>query len=249
MKSVIIIVLTFVGITMAQENGATHKGRMVQPLTPEIQKKIYEKTGGLLCKPVQGPSILFLDLQKSVEKGAIQGVASDLGKVLMFPFRTEQAEGSDVFKAVNERLADGKVASVVAVIDQKDFANVLVAPENRWAIVNVAPLRTKGVDAAVLGERVRKELLRALGLMMGAGNTAHPQCPLKAVLNPDDLDQIKGRYLSPGPMNNMVEYGKKIGLQQSRPVTYRKACEEGWAPAPTNDIQKAIWDEVKKQKK
>ena len=25
---------------------------------------------------------------------------------------------------------------------------------------------------------------------------------------------------------------------------YRKACEEGWAPAPTNDVQKAIWDKV-----
>ena len=25
---------------------------------------------------------------------------------------------------------------------------------------------------------------------------------------------------------------------------YAKACREGWAPAPTNDIQKAIWDKV-----
>ncbi len=33
------------------------------------------------------------------------------------------------------------------------------------------------------------------------------------------------------------------GKPQSR-TTYRKACEEGWAPAPTNDVQKAIWDKV-----
>jgi len=25
----------------------------------------------------------------------------------------------------------------------------------------------------------------------------------------------------------------------------REACQEGWAPAPTNDIQKAIWNEVR----
>ena len=26
--------------------------------------------------------------------------------------------------------------------------------------------------------------------------------------------------------------------------TYKKACQEGWVSAPTNDIQKAIWDKV-----
>ena len=26
--------------------------------------------------------------------------------------------------------------------------------------------------------------------------------------------------------------------------TYRKACREGWAPAPTNDVQKAIWEDI-----
>ena len=29
-----------------------------------------------------------------------------------------------------------------------------------------------------------------------------------------------------------------------RRTVYRKACEEGWAPQPTNDVQKAIWDKV-----
>ena len=28
-------------------------------------------------------------------------------------------------------------------------------------------------------------------------------------------------------------------------MTYKEACEEGWAPAPTNEIQKAIWDKVR----
>ena len=27
-------------------------------------------------------------------------------------------------------------------------------------------------------------------------------------------------------------------------TTYHKAVEEGWAPAPTNEYQKAIWDKV-----
>jgi len=31
-------------------------------------------------------------------------------------------------------------------------------------------------------------------------------------------------------------------------VNYKKAVAEGWAPAPTNDVQKAIWDRMKAEK-
>jgi hypothetical protein len=31
-------------------------------------------------------------------------------------------------------------------------------------------------------------------------------------------------------------------------TTYRNAVMEGWAPAPTNDIQRAVWDAVKSAK-
>ena len=33
-------------------------------------------------------------------------------------------------------------------------------------------------------------------------------------------------------------------MKPYRLTTYRKACEEGWANPPTNDVQKAIWDKV-----
>jgi hypothetical protein len=39
---------------------------------------------------------------------------------------------------------------------------------------------------------------------------------------------------------------QKMGVKPISVVTYRKAVEAGWAPAPTNDIQRAIYDEVKK---
>ena len=37
------------------------------------------------------------------------------------------------------------------------------------------------------------------------------------------------------------------GMQPFRRTTYRNAVREGWAPAPTNDAQRAIWDAVKAQ--
>jgi hypothetical protein len=35
-----------------------------------------------------------------------------------------------------------------------------------------------------------------------------------------------------------------LGMASERKVPYVKACKEGWAPAPTNEFQKAIWDKV-----
>ena len=35
-----------------------------------------------------------------------------------------------------------------------------------------------------------------------------------------------------------------LGVRPAIYDTYDRACQEGWAPAPTNDVQKAIWDEV-----
>ena len=40
-------------------------------------------------------------------------------------------------------------------------------------------------------------------------------------------------------------HARKLGMQMVRTTTYRKAAEEGWAPPPTNDVQKAIWNEAK----
>ena len=33
-----------------------------------------------------------------------------------------------------------------------------------------------------------------------------------------------------------------LGVVPAETATYRQACREGWAPAPTNDVQRAIWD-------
>ena len=40
----------------------------------------------------------------------------------------------------------------------------------------------------------------------------------------------------------------EVAAVDVRYVTYRQACIEGWAPAPTNDVQKAIWEKVHSEK-
>ena len=46
----------------------------------------------------------------------------------------------------------------------------------------------------------------------------------------------------------MKKYLASAGVTPLRKTIYRKACQEGWAPAPTNEYQKAIWDKVRSEK-
>ncbi len=51
--------------------------------------------------------------------------------------------------------------------------------------------------------------------------------------------------LGPQIMGTMLNQAKAHGIPFARRTTYKQAVKEGWAPAPTNDIQRAVWDSVK----
>ena len=48
-----------------------------------------------------------------------------------------------------------------------------------------------------------------------------------------------------GPMafENIYTRGKALHVSAGGMVSYRQACKEGWAPAPTNDLQRGVWNE------
>lgn len=53
------------------------------------------------------------------------------------------------------------------------------------------------------------------------------------------------------PFDKFAAFAKHLsdfGVKPRKMATYKRACQEGWAPAPTNDIQKAIWEKAKADK-
>lgn len=56
---------------------------------------------------------------------------------------------------------------------------------------------------------------------------------------------IEGSKFVPQVYETAQRQAKALGLGQVRRTSYRKAVEEGWAPAPTNEFQQAIWDAAK----
>jgi hypothetical protein len=211
-----------------------------------VRSNMFAKTGGILASPVSGPSVLFLNAQTRVPAPLIREPVSQIEKLLRLPCILRSQPSSEPVADAVQALSDTSIAAVIVIGDASSYPSLLLAPESRWALVNVAALGGDGVPADRLADRVQKETMRAFGMLLGAAHSNFESCVLKPVLKPEDLDALKAKNLSVEPLNKILAYAQRLGIHQSRPTTYRKAVEEGWAPAPTNDIQRAIWQELKK---
>ena len=68
-------------------------------------------------------------------------------------------------------------------------------------------------------------------------------CYATPVFSLADLDKMKPRNVSPDTMMH-IPAASRLGIQTISYASYRKAVEEGWAPAPTNDVQRTIMQEI-----
>ena len=131
------------------------------------------------------------------------------------------------------------------IIDDAAFPSLLAAPENRWVVVNVAGLASgEGEKPQFFEARVKKELTRGFCLLAGAQDSGFKMSLMGCKTKPDELDTHVDSRLPVDVIRRFGPYLEGYGIMPEKVVTYRKACEEGWAPAPTSDVQKAIWDDT-----
>ena len=98
------------------------------------------------------------------------------------------------------------------------------------------------------GARVRKEALRAFAFVGGGAYVARGEPLMRDVRSASDLDAVDLERFGIEEILHLRESVAHYGLVPWHQATYKKACEEGWAPAPTNEFQKAIFDQVKADK-
>jgi hypothetical protein len=73
-----------------------------------------------------------------------------------------------------------------------------------------------------------------------------PACVMKHAVGLAGVDSLICSTFSPEANSKITAYLNKAGYKQRKCGTYYDACEEGWAPTPTNAVQKKIWDKVHK---
>ena len=136
---------------------------------------------------------------------------------------------------------------MLALVDLPGAASLSVYPEEAIAVVNAAALKGAG-DPVKLRMRLGKEIWRAFGFALGGYAQPLPGCVLQPVYSVEELDALKGNQLAPNRLNGVYRSAGRLGLHSDRPVPYSMACRQGWAPPPTNDAQRVLWERFRRER-
>ena len=206
-----------------------------------FEKRFLEHTGGKILRPgTRRGEVTYVNCQKRADSAWLE----------------ESREYMAAYSKFNVTMRDGTfdLASPkiygnasLFVVDDESLPPLLVAPESRWAVVNVAKL-AKDAKPAFFEARVKKELTRGFCLLCCAANSQFPRALTGGVTTPADLDKFPDHHLPVDIEKRMASYMEPFGVTPAVMSTYRQACREGWAPPPENDYQKNVAEAVAREK-
>lgn len=218
-----------------------------KPLTPE-QKAEREKARAQMLRdqyeyfgdPIndtrnQKGKIVIVNCQSAADTAWLEAV-SDM-------FRNEVHVVVEVDKgafALSNPALKGE--ATVFVVDDPALPMSLLAPEAHWSMVNISTLKTDKTKFFEM--RVKKATSRSLALLCGAACSQFPLALTENIRSAEDFDRYRDERLPLDLIRRFAPYLKGYGITPFVPSNYRRACEQGWAPAPTNDVQRDIWKEV-----
>ena len=249
MKSTVVIAFGCLAALAAMAEGASK-------LTPEERQARKEKVSAIQMRRNGGTvrkagsmkgRIAIVDAQGKVEAAELEKALEPLRKTLRMDIALVKGDAVTLATAPAEfRKAKANMALFI-VDDGSVPGTILVMPENAWGILNIAPLAA-GADREKLRSRVLKETVRAFAYVAGAANSQFSGSIMGPVAGLGDLDAIDSFRLPPDMQARIFGYAERFGVKPYIQTTYLNACREGWAPAPTNEFQKAIWEKIKADK-
>ena len=214
-------------------------------ITKEQMAAIVAKNGGLIEKPGTGLGcILFANEQRRV---AISELTRPVDYIAKYTKLRVSIRDVDVgtFEANRNGVAKSGANILILVKDDaKSTSPLLVSPDEAWATVNVAALAVDNPKPDVLTFRLRKELSRAFLFLCGGVNSQYERTPANYCKSLKDLDWIDMDEVPADLIGRFRTYTPGYGVTPIISATYKTACKHGWAPQPTNDVQKAIWKQV-----
>lgn len=239
MKSMLFAVVALVAFAAgAQEE----KKRTVFPVHPSKMAEFNAKTGGLVEPPADIRKVVFLDARKK-DASPLTNLTASAGLHLGLSTEVRKVDLKDgecpygIAKVAREKGA----GAAILFIERENFPTLSVYPEDAISVVNVLPLLD--ADYPVFRRRLVKEFWRSLSLTLG-GYACGGQ--LGSVMQPvfslAELDEIRGFSIPPPQVGVINGTKPKLKLFNPNAVPYSRACREGWAPAPTNDVQRKIYE-------
>ena len=235
-----IIVASLLSLTISAE--VTNTGKRTRP-----PRRPYTPSGGIVEKKYTGNVLRIINTQDIISADKVQQIAQEMRWQALLPFEVmtkNMLAGESPMKIATDSVNVNNVGAIVLVINEETLPIVLTAPEQRWTILNINSIKTDAKSIEKIEERFTKLLWIAIGRTLGAGYSSYKPCVMAPFKDIVGLDNNPAKKPCPEPFNKMIDTGAAYGIKTINIASYRKACQEGWAPAPTNDIQKAIWDKV-----
>ena len=199
--------------------------------------------GGMLAIwPKNHGVFLFVNAQDVVPADQFAGPVKTLSDEFCIDIRLVAGNAPDI-RGVAPELGRLGAKGAIWIVYDPALPLTLGACEDGWGMLNVASI---AADREKLGERIGKLMLRLFADIHGIGNSQMmPQC---VMMNPAaglaGIDALVCREYSPEAITKVSAFLEIAGYKQCQRGSYYDACEEGWAPPPTNAVQKAIWEKV-----
>lgn len=248
MKRCILVILATatLAVAHAQEKKRWDDGLTAEERVMKRQLLMRKRTGGYIDQRMPGSGkFIFVNAQNIAPTSAYEAQLPIISDVFAVEV-TNCVYGADInFVNAASVLQELGGNAGVFVVNQKDAPALYIAPEKGWAFVNVAALSVDSPDEKLLAKRVRREVWRGFAMAAGSTDTEWDHCLLGPITSLKALDTIDSEAVSPEPTTKIAKHLTKLGILPFKRVTYKQACQEGWAPAPKDDFQQAIWDKVK----
>lgn len=223
----------------------TPKHKLTLEEYKERDQKVLRRAGGFIHFQAEGPRVLLLDARPKATL-TLDEVARlwKLGTKLEADIAKEPSGDGEALEFAQGIMARRRPLMLVAVVEDARLPALSVFPEERVGIVNATRLKGHSKDPAATEMRVMKEAWRAIGFIGGLGYSQVDNDVMQPWYTLAELDSTDNAYIQPMSMMGMQRMWDRFGVKKPHKVPYRTAIKQGWAQPPTNDLQKAVWDEV-----
>ena len=236
-RSLAIAFVTAFAWTVALSEEAANSAR-AKPSPEQIrvamQRSRMKRYGGLVRQPnSERGQIVIVNRQTSVDKAVVEKFAREWEKRYRY-----------IIVTTDKDVRSDKSNIVIRLEEVNRDECIIVAPENFWVSVNVKALGSDNAPKTLVEGRLLKELKRAFAFICGGTCSTYEGglCGVASTLA--DIDAIAAELYTPDMDVRIANNLCSTGIKPYRIAKYADAVQEGWAPAPTNEYQQAIWDKV-----
>jgi len=239
MKSIMLSIVTTLALFSVADTAQPAGGK--PKLTPEqkaalLQKIQICKGGDKIAKPgTQRGTITIVNAQSKASSDWVAAAVAYLKRETHFNITLKPGELNPASPVVTGDMT-------LYVIDNPSLPRIVVAPDDRWAYCNVAKIYSD--KAPFFEARTKKLVSRTFAMLCGGMSSTYGISLAGAMPNVSDMDVLPNEHIPVDVTVRMNTYMEKFGITPAVMKPYKMACQEGWAPQPTNDVQRMIWNQV-----